>query len=479
METKVKTHHQLYEALGAIVGSKHVTDDDFALIAYSRDISAFAPSIPGIIVRPGSTEEVSLIVKLANRTGYPITLKGGGQSGGGVTTGEPRRHILVDTGRMDKVKVDTENLMVTFGGGIHPSMLDDALRPYGYYANTVIGPYYTASMAGVIGGIAGGGFSKDVAVRGCNWASILGLKVVLPNGDIITTGAGPDTNIMRDEIQFREVSAPDLTGLFVASGGALGIITEAAMRIYPIPKVTRGYSFIAQSLEDVWAINLELSKKNPIPFNNIFMFPLTNFMISSMTADLEGYAAIFVSLEGETDADFDTRYELIKNVCFAHGCTVGTPALDQYAEYGSTGTCDHVHNVCSMACPFMTWEAILPRDISLEYAKGLVALAEAFPGNEKYHTGPSLYVLPVSNVMLVGITLHWNNLEPGAEDHMQRLWRAGADYIQKYGVSVVYCQGSNSNLLSKFWSPTYSKTIGLIKKAFDPNGILCPGLWDM
>ena len=472
-------HHQLHEPLVAIVGKKYVADEDFSRVPYSRDISAFPGALPGIVVRPGSTEEIAEIVKLANRTGFPMTLKGGGQSGGGVTRGEPTRNIVLDMGRLDKVKVDVENLKAICGGGIRPSMLDDALRPYGYYANTVIGPYYTASLAGVVSGIAGGGFSKDVATRGCNWTQILGLKVVLPTGDIITTGAGPDTNINRTEIEFREVAAPDLTGLFIGSGGALGIITEIAIKIYPIPKLMKGVSYVVPTLEDVWAISLELGREVPVPFSNIWMFAMDNFMVAAMAGDLTGYAAMFFTVDSDTGDDFEMRFAEIDRVCKKHGSLRGTPALDHYAETGVTGTADFVHDTCAMSCPFMTWEVILPSSRSLEYAKGLMKLGKNFPGNEKFHTGPSLYVLPVSNVMLVGITLHWDVTAPGAEEHMQKLWKAGADYIQKFGATVVYCQGKNSNLMSEYWSPTYSKVLGGIKKSFDPNNILCPGLWNL
>ncbi len=105
--------------------------------------------MPGIAVRPASTEEVAAIVKVANRTGYPIVVKGGGNGGGSVTPGEPGRNIMIDMGRLDKIVVDIDNLKVSAGGGACLSTIDDALRPYGYYTSTVIGPYFSATAAGL------------------------------------------------------------------------------------------------------------------------------------------------------------------------------------------------------------------------------------------------------------------------------------------------------------------------------------------
>jgi len=71
------THHPLYKELGAIVGSKYVSDDDYVLFAYSTDTGPMPGKIQGIVVRPGSIEEVVEIVRLANQTFTPVVPCGG------------------------------------------------------------------------------------------------------------------------------------------------------------------------------------------------------------------------------------------------------------------------------------------------------------------------------------------------------------------------------------------------------------------
>ena len=77
------------------------------------------------------------------------------------------------------------------------------------------------------------------------------------------------------------------------------------------------------------------------------------------------------------------------------------------------------------------------------------------------------------------MTLRSGFQTPEAEQHLRDTWAAGAKYMRDMGTSSAYAQGTNSQYIAGAWSPTYAKTMGLIKKALDPNGIMCPGLWNL
>ena len=478
MKPRTQSGHELRDAIAAIVGPKYVIDDYYALIPYARDISAFPGVMPGIVVRPESSEELSEIVKLANRTGYPVTVKGGGQGGGSVTKGEATRNIMIDMGRMDTIKVDDDNQKVTAGAGARLSTVDDALRPYGRYINTVIGPYFTATVGGLTSGIAGAGFGKNVASTGCNWTSVLGLKVVLPNGDIITTGAGPDSNVNREDIYFREVTGPDLTDLFVASGGAFGLITEVAYRTLPIAKHMKAISYVTPTMEATWDIQLELSLKERVPYSNTIMFEMTNYMVRAISDGIEGYGAIFYAVEGDNEADIDSRIKEISEVCEKHGAKHGNEKMDYFALTGTTGTMEIVHDVPANSCPFMTWESMFPRAKSLEFTKGLQEAFRSVEGHRENATAAGLYLVPMGHIFLTGVTIRSGFSTPEAEAHLRKTWRAGEEYMRKVGTSSAYAQGTNSNFIAESWSPAHSKLMNAIKKALDPNNIMCPGLWN-
>lgn len=479
MQTASKKHHELYEAIAAIVGTKYVIDDEFELIPYARDISYFPGVMPGIVVRPKTTEEVSAIVKLANRTGYPIVVKGGGQAGGGVTPGEARRNIMIDMGRMDEITVKIDDLKVVAGAGARLSTIDDALRPYGYYVNTVIGPYYTATVGGLFSGIAGAGFGKNVSSAGCNWTFVLGLKVVLPNGDIITTGAGPSSNNNREEILFREVTGPDLTDLFISSGGAFGLITEATIRAIRIPAHMKAISYIVPTMEETWEIAKDFTAMDRVPYSNTIMFRMDNYMVKAIADGAEGFGAYFFACEGDDPEDVERRIQVISEVCERHGAVHGNPKMDHYAMTGTTGTMEMVHDVCANSCPFMTWESMFSRSRSLEYTKGLIAAFDAIPGHREMATGAGLYMVPMGHIFLTGVTLRSALQTPEAEEHLRKTWEAGAKFMREIGTSSTYAQGTNSNYIAETWSPAYVRLMSAIKHTLDPNNIMCPGLWNL
>ena len=81
--------------------------------------------------------------------------------------------------------------------------------------------------------------------------------------------------------------------------------------------------------------------------------------------------------------------------------------------------------------------------------------------------------------ILVGATLRSGFQTPEAEAHLRETWKAGAKYMRLVGSSSAYGQGTNSQYIAESWSPTYAKTMSAIKKALDPNGIMCPGLWNL
>jgi glycolate oxidase len=472
-------HHPLYRPLTAIVGSKYVADEDFAVLAYSRGPFLSPPVFDAIVVRPGTTEEVSQILKLANRTLTPVTLRGGGQSMYGFTTGEQGSNILIDLTRLDKViNIDEENRKVTYQGGIRPSMLDAPVREKGFLVNTVWMPFYGDTMAGMFNGTIGGGDPFNNMSWGSNWRYILGLKVVLPTGDVITTGAGPDTNVHQKEIFAREATAPDVTGLFTSSGGIFGIITEMTSILFPLPKASRFGSFLFDTQEDKWEAMLNLSETYPPPYTGIVGYDSVT-MEMSRCHEGPGFG-LFYSVEGDSSEEVDRRLEAIERVCKEAKGKRGTPEMDYYATHGATGD-GILFRETSMHCPGVPLDALYPRKNSLQFHQGLLATVDAHKeemaelGCKRMHL-----VMPRhANTIYGGIGISWDDTVPGATEKVREIWQEGADYLMKAGTAGWGCQGWGSIVWSSIWSPPFHNFIRTLKRALDPNNILCPGLWNL
>ena len=227
------------EDLASIVGPENLITDPERLRRYARDASPYEGIPPMAAVRPGSVEEIQGVVRWANRTRTPLYVRSCGTSLWGAVPLRPNS-VVVDMRRMNRViEVDEDSLSVRVEPGITFYELERELAPRGL--SVIVEP---ENWHGCVGGNvsshgSGWGTGPNIANQG---DAVLGLKVVLPDGSVLTTGSMASPWSGR---QFYRYSlASDLTGLFLGSEGTLGIIVEVALRVEEAQKVGLAvYSF--------------------------------------------------------------------------------------------------------------------------------------------------------------------------------------------------------------------------------------------
>jgi glycolate oxidase len=208
--------------------------------------------MPDIVVWPNNTSQVSEIMKLANELKVPVTPRGAGTclSGGPVPA---RGGILLVMTRMNKIlEIDIANLQVLVECGVVWQDLNNALTPYKLF----LPPDPASKDACTIGGCmaeCSGGVRAVKYGTFRDWA--LGLQVVLPNGEVIETGAKTR----------KGVSGYDLTRLFIGSEGTLGVITKARLRIFPLPRYRLVMSAYFDSMESAGKAIFRVMTSDLIP----------------------------------------------------------------------------------------------------------------------------------------------------------------------------------------------------------------------
>ena len=212
---------KLIDSLRDIVGKEFVTTELIDLISHSTD-AGDGRARPEAVVFPHSTEEVSAILKLANTELIPVTPRGAGTN----TSGEVlplKGGIVLDMSRMDKIlDICPQDRVAVVQPGVVYGHLNKKLEPLGFHFPPDPASGKVATLGGNISTNAGGlkgakyGVTKDY---------VLGLEVVLPSGDVLRTGG----RFLKSSSGF------NLTQLFVGSEGALGVITEATLKINPKP----------------------------------------------------------------------------------------------------------------------------------------------------------------------------------------------------------------------------------------------------
>jgi glycolate oxidase len=190
---------------------------------YRRDETAYLHAdLPGAVALPASTAEVSAILALASEHRVPIVPRGAGSGLSGGSAGNPDGLTVVLTRMTRVLEIDRENLVVVTQPGILNADLKKAVEAEGLFYAPDPASYEICSIGGNLATNAGGlccvkyGQTRD---------SVVSLEVVLADGTVVRTGGRT----------VKDVAGYSLTHLFVGSGGTLGIITEATLRLRPLP----------------------------------------------------------------------------------------------------------------------------------------------------------------------------------------------------------------------------------------------------
>lgn len=215
--------NQIDEArLKNIVGEKNIKTDPSDLYAYGSD-SSVHHAVPWAVVRPENTEQVQEIMRYANEEKIPVIPRGGGSGMCGQTV-PINGGIVLDMKGMNRIiEINLEDVYCRVEPGVVDDDLNLALKPYGVFYP----PTPASSRIATIGGEISNNASGVRSVKyGATRDAVLGMKVVLPNGDLVNLGA-------RTRV---EASGYQLHKLMVGAEGTLGIVVEATLSFVPIPE---------------------------------------------------------------------------------------------------------------------------------------------------------------------------------------------------------------------------------------------------
>ncbi len=214
--------------LRALVRHSRVVDTPAELRAFSYDASfltQLSPRAPDVAVIAGSTDDVAAVVRYAAERGVPIVPRGAatGQAGGAVAlTGG----IVLALNALDRIlEIDAPNMQAICEPGVVHAHLNAALAPH----RLLFPPDPGSSRMATVGGMAATNAHGMRAVKyGPTSAWVLGLEVVLPDGERIETGSVGS--------RAKQSSAGlELTKLFVGAEGTLGVITRLRLKLMPVP----------------------------------------------------------------------------------------------------------------------------------------------------------------------------------------------------------------------------------------------------
>ncbi len=224
MEVSIKSSltNRHIDSFKTIVGEQFIFADEENLYKYSHDETEHLHYLPEVVIKPRSAEEISEIFKICNQYKVPVTPRGAGTglSGGALPH---LGGVLISTERMNSIlNIDERNLQVTTEPGVITEVLQNEVKEKGLFYP----PDPSSRGSCFIGGNVAENSGGPKAVKyGVVKDYVINLEVVLPNGEIIWTGA----NVLKNSTGY------NLTQLMVGSEGTLGIVTKIVLRLIPLP----------------------------------------------------------------------------------------------------------------------------------------------------------------------------------------------------------------------------------------------------
>ena len=254
--SKINKNH--IQELQTIVGEKYVLFDNESLDKYGKDETEDLVFHPEVVVKPRTPEEISALMKFCNQELIAITPRGAGTglSGGALPI---NKGILLSMERFNSIiEIDERNLQVTIEPGVITEVFQNAVKEKGLFYP----PDPASKGSCFIGGNLAENSGGPKAVKyGVTKDYVLNLEVVLPNGEIVWTGA----NTLKNSTGY------NLTQLFVGSEGTLGVITKAVFRLLPHPKFNLLMLVPFFNVEEACESVAEIFKAGVIPSGMEFM----------------------------------------------------------------------------------------------------------------------------------------------------------------------------------------------------------------
>ncbi len=230
------TTSRLVGWLQDIVGNDGVVSHPTELSVYDCDGYTLEKSAPDVVVLPRSTDEVAAVLKLLRREGVPFVPRGTGTglSGGCLPLGAP---VMVSLSRMNRIlELDPANRRAVVQSGVINAWVSRAAKPHGLHYV----PDPSSQMACSIGGnVAENSGGPHTLKYGVTTNHVLGVTLVLPDGEVVRLGGMTE-----------DAPGYDLLGVTVGSEGTFGIVTEAILKLHPLPQACKTLLAVFDSVAD-------------------------------------------------------------------------------------------------------------------------------------------------------------------------------------------------------------------------------------
>ncbi len=451
------------EVLRGIVGGENVLVGEEALEPYTHDETVGLRANPEVVAKVTNAQQVSEVLKLAQRERIPVTPRGAGYglSGGAVAV---LGGIVLSLEKMNRIlEIDHENLMVTVEPGVITGDIHRAVEAEGLFYPPDPASLDSCSIGGNIAEGAGGpravkyGSTKDY---------VCGLEAVLPSGEIVTMGGKLVKN----------VTGYSLIQLLIGSEGTLAVVTKIILRLLPLPKVQvdllvpfDDFQAAADTVSDIIAHRI---LPTTIEFMEQDSILAVERLLEKTVPFNDAAAHLLIQLDGNLQEAVDSDMEMVGDLCLEHGARDVLVAKDRPTRERLWEARRMIIDALNHESPVNHMEdVVVPRaeihrllrgikEIARQHDVRIVNFGHAGDGN--VHINVLKDDLPDER---------WDALVPKITEQIYRLALSlGGMITGEHGIGA-----TRRRYLSLALDEAQIDLMRQIRGAFDPNRILNPG----
>jgi glycolate oxidase len=445
-----------------ILGKESVLSAYEDRYCYAYDATAIGDKLylPDIIVLPETKEQVSEIIKIADKNNLPVIARGAGTNlaGGCIPL---KGGIIIHFSRMNKIlEIDKNNLLCRVQPGVVVETLQQKVEEMGLYFPPDPSNLKVSTIGGSIAQSSGGPRCfKYGTVRDY----VLGLEVILADGAIINTGGKTVKN----------VTGYNLTQLIVGSEGTLGIVTEATLKLIPKPETKKVMITFFKSIDDAanavtGIISAKITPATLELIDRFTMQTIEKFYPTGLKTDMD--ASLVIEVDGMEES-VDIQCRQIEKICKTYNASDIRISKNQqeaddiwFARRSAFGA------VAKLGPNVITEDAVVPRD------KIPAMLKEIRRITEKYNLTACIMGHAGDGNIHPNFSVDLRN-----KDEMQRFEKAVDELFEaalKLGGTLSGEHGigmTKSKYLKNALDDRSIELMKSIKQVFDPKNLLNPG----
>lgn len=462
-------HNEIIDQFRAIVGAAYVIVDEEQRNEYGHDKTEDYQFLPDLVIKPGTPQEISEILRICNAHLIPATPRGAGTglSGGALPV---KKGVVISMERFNKIlNIDESNLQATVEPGVITEVFQNAVKEKGLFYPPDPASRGSCFLGGNLANNSGG---PKAVKYGVTRDYVINMEVVLPTGEIIWTAA----NVLKNSTGY------NLTQLMCGSEGTLGIITKIVFKLRGLPQknvlllipfVTNEEACSAIAaifVEGITPSGMEFFEREAAEKTFEYCEKVLNSPVTTkLTDNMDAY--LLCELDGNDEEVLMRDAERVMNVVEKFQC-----GEVLFAE--SSAQKEELWKIRKNISPAVNWytltksdDVVVPRNNLPKLIKGIKEIGKQYGFNTVCfgHLGDgNLHV----NILKENISeADWETKIPeGIGEIFKLTVSLGGTLSGEHGIGIA----------KRPYMPIAMSEVNLnlmrgIKKVFDPNGILNPG----